>query len=149
MKASTALALLVIFFFPMQQLYAKPNGKEESVMNTKIRIVFGDQEAIIKMLDNPASRDFMSLLPLTLEFSDYAKSEKIAHLPRRLNTKNSPTPPEASGDFTYYAPWGNLAVFYQGFGSDEHLYVLGCILSGKEALATTNKNFTARIEKID
>ena len=149
MKICTALALLVILFFPAQQLYANPNAKEKSVMDSKIRIIFGNQEVIVKMLNNPASRDFMSLLPLTLEFSDYAKAEKIAHLPRRLNTKNTPTPPEASGDFTYYAPWGNLAVFYQGFGSDEHLYVLGCILSGKETLAAINSNFTARIEKID
>ncbi len=118
-------------------------------MHTAIRLVVGSQEVIIDMLDNPASRAFLALLPLTLEFSDYANIEKIATLPRKLNTQGSPTAQQASGDFTYYAPWGNLAVFYRGSGSDGQLYVLGRIRSGKEQLAAMHRNFTARIEKIE
>ncbi len=116
---------------------------------TKIRIVFNDQEAVVAMFDNPASRDFLSLLPLTAEFSDFAGAEKIASLPRRLETRNSPVPHDATGDFTYYAPWGNLAVFYKGFGRDSNLYVLGRIESGKEKLARMRTSFTARIERLD
>jgi hypothetical protein len=50
-------------------------------------------------------------LSLTLE--DYAATEKVATLERRLTTAGAPagTPP-AVGDFSYYAPWGNLAIFY-------------------------------------
>lgn len=149
MKAAAALVLAMISLFPLHGMCAGPGGKEGGVMDATIRIVSGSREVIVTMLDNPASRDFMSLLPLTLEFSDYAKTEKIAYLPRKLSTKGSPTAREAAGDFTYYAPWGNLAVFYQGAGSDGQLYVLGRIKSGKEKLAGMESGFTATIERVE
>lgn len=123
-----------------------PSGKAESL---KIRLVFQQQEVLVDMFDTPASRDFLSLLPLTLEFSDYVGTEKIATLPRRLNTKGALAPHEATGDFTYYAPWGNLAVFYKGFGRDKNLAVLGRIQSGKETLAAQSRPFTAKIEQVE
>ena len=122
------------------------HGKVET---SKIRMTFDQHEVIVEMFDTPASRDFLLLLPLTLEFSDYAGVEKIAYLPQRLNINGTPTPPVATGDFTYYAPWGNLAVFYKGFGRDSQLLILGRIESGKEKLAAISRNFTARIEEIE
>ena len=38
------------------------------------------------------------------------------------------------GDITYYAPWGNLAIFYKDFGYSRGLVILGKIDSGLEAL---------------
>jgi hypothetical protein len=38
------------------------------------------------------------------------------------------------GDITYYAPWGNLAVFYKDFGYSQGLVKLGRIDSGVETL---------------
>lgn len=149
MKAAAVFVLAMVSLFPVRGLCAEAGGKEGGVTAATIRIVFGSREAIVDMLDNPASRDFMSLLPLTLEFSDYAKTEKIASLPRKLSTKGSPTAREAAGDFTYYAPWGNLAVFYHGSGSDGQLYVLGRIRSGKEKLAGMESGFTAVIERVE
>lgn len=116
---------------------------------SKIRMMFNNQEVILSIYDSPASRDFLALLPLTMEFKDFARTEKIAYLPRKLDTADSPTPREAMGDFTYYAPWGNLAVFYKGFGTDGQLFVLGRIESGKEKLAVMGDTFTARLEKIE
>jgi hypothetical protein len=142
MKIASVLALMVILLLPC-------GVRADSHGAGKIRIVFEQQEAVVEIFASPAGRDFMSLLPLTLDFKDYAGVEKIANLPRRLVTDGSPSPREMTGDFTYYAPWGNLAVFYQGFGSDGQLIVLGRIMSGKDALARMTKGFTARIEKIE
>jgi hypothetical protein len=104
------------------------DAKRNATLPFEVRIAFGSQEAIVAMFDNPTSRDFVTLLPLTTEFSDFARAEKIASLPRRLDIQNTPTARETSGsDFTYYAPWGNLAIFYKGFGADGQLYVLGRI----------------------
>jgi hypothetical protein len=136
---------MVIMLFPC---WAYADSYDAGNME-KIRVVFEQQEAIVEIFASPASKDFMSLLPLTLEFKDYIGVEKVASLPRRLATNGSPSPREATGDFTYYAPWGNLAVFYKGFGSDSQLIVLGKIQSGKDALARMTKSFTARIEKIE
>ena len=61
-----------------------------------------------------SARDLAALLPLRVVFTDYAATEKIADLPRALTVQGTPcacTP--LAGDICYYAPWGNLAVFYQ------------------------------------
>jgi hypothetical protein len=55
----------------------------------------------------------------------------------------------AVGDITYYAPWGNLAIFYQGSGYANGLVKLGSIESGVEALANQQGSFTATIDRAD
>jgi hypothetical protein len=76
--------------------------------------------------DTEAARDFVSLLPLTLTFEDYAATEKVGDLPRKLSTAGAPAGTAASpGDIAHYAPWGNLAVFYRSFGYSTGLVRLG------------------------
>jgi len=48
------------------------------------------------------------------------------------------------GDITYYAPWGNLAIFYRDFDYSRGLVRLGRIDSGIEALAATSGEVTVR-----
>lgn len=78
--------------------------------------------------DTPTARDFVALLPLTLTLTDYAATEKISELPRKLSTAGAPRGTSAkAGDIAYYAPWGNLAVFYRGSGYATGLVKLGTI----------------------
>lgn len=77
---------------------------------------------------NPTGKDFAALLPLTLELSDYNATEKIAQLPGKLSTAGAPdgfTP--TVGDIAFYAPWGNLAIFYKDFAYSHGLVKLGKI----------------------
>lgn len=93
-----------------------------------IQLTMNGQVLSATLEDSAAGRDFLSLLPLTLDLEDYASTEKIAQLPRKLSTAGAPagiTP--AIGDITYYAPWGNLAIFYKGFGHANGLVKLGRI----------------------
>jgi hypothetical protein len=78
--------------------------------------------------DNATSRDFASLLPLTLTLDDYNDREKISDLPKKLSTQGAPEglAPRA-GDIAYYAPWGNQAIFYRDFGHSRGLVKLGAI----------------------
>lgn len=72
----------------------------------------GDFEAVLH--DNAAARDFAKLLPLRLTVRDYARTELIADLPQKLSREGAPDGFDPSvGDITYYAPWGNLAIFYR------------------------------------
>jgi hypothetical protein len=101
----------------------------------KIRIIVGDRTITATLDDNATSRDFASLLPMSLTLTDYAATEKISDLPRRLATTGSPAGTDpAVGDIAYYAPWGNLAVFYKDFGYSTGLVKLGSIDAGIEAL---------------
>jgi hypothetical protein len=94
----------------------------------KIRITIQGAPATATLEDTETARDFASLLPLTLTLEDYAATEKISDLPRTLSTKGAPAgTAAAAGDITYYAPWGNLALFYRPFRYSEGLVRLGKI----------------------
>jgi hypothetical protein len=109
-----------------------PCGAGENGM--KIRIGVGDKVFTATLIDSKTSRDFISLLPLTLTLKDYAGTEKVSDLPKRLSTEGAPSGSDPSiGDITYYAPWGNLAIFYRDFGYASGLVILGKIDSGIEA----------------
>lgn len=127
------------------QLYAcnadkniKPVNNLNNISNTdsmKLKITAGEKIITGILYDNSASRDFASLLPLELDLQDYNSTEKISDLPKKLSTKDAPAGFDPSvGDITYYAPWGNLAVFYKDFSYSNGLISLGKITSGIEAL---------------
>lgn len=91
--------------------------------------------ATAELDDNASAGEFAALLPLDVELADYAATEKIADLPRALTTKGAPaayTP--AAGDISYYAPWGNLAIFYKDGQLSQGLVRLGRIHTGLDAL---------------
>jgi len=113
-------------------LYHAPCGAENSSM--KIRLKVGDKVLTATLIDSKTTQDFVSLLPLTLTLEDYAGTEKISNLPKKLSTEDAPSGSDPSvGDITYYAPWGNMAIFYRDFGYSSGLVLLGKLDSGIEA----------------
>ncbi|HSO35904.1 MAG TPA: cyclophilin-like fold protein [Labilithrix sp.] len=113
----------------------------------KLRLITKDAVLMATLDDNAATRDFVSLLPLSLTLRDYAGTEKVSDLPRRLSTSGTPpgVDPER-GDLAYYAPWGNLAIFYRDFGYSSGLVKLGRIDSGIEKLANARGELAVRLE---
>lgn len=84
--------------------------------------------------DSSAAEAFAELLPLTLTFEDYASTEKIAYLPRKLSSSGAEGYKPKQGDITYYAPWGNLAIFYRDFGFAPGLVNMGRIEGSADQL---------------
>jgi hypothetical protein len=117
---------------------AKPSTESpnQSPSIMKIRLTIDGKAITATLIDNATARDFLSLLPLTLTLEDYAATEKISYLPRKLSTAGAPAgvDPEP-GDIAYYAPWGNLAIFYKDAGYARGLVKLGRLESGIEALS--------------
>src|SRR4051812_27643728 len=108
---------------------------DPEVKAMRIRIDVEGRPVMATLLDNETSRDFASLLPLTLTVKDYADTEKIGDLPRELTTAGAPPGCEPSaGDLAYYSPWGNLAMFLKDFEYSKGLVPLGSLDSGVEAL---------------
>lgn len=101
-----------------------PSTREPTMI--RIRLTTGGQTLHAHLDDTPVARDFAALLPLDLALSDFNATEKIANLPRSLDTSHASMryAPKA-GDITYYAPWGNLAVFYKPFQASQGLGRLG------------------------
>jgi hypothetical protein len=108
-------------------------GQEANSM--KIRVTVGGKVLQATLLDNATARDFLSLLPMTVTLEDYESTEKITYLSRKLSTADAPAGVDPDvGDITYYAPWGNLAIFYKDFGYAKGLVKLGSFDSGIETL---------------
>ncbi len=139
----------LLFFGSTSRSGEHGQGIEEMANPSKytIRMAFDNREAVAELHDHPATRDLVARLPLTLNFQDYVGKEKISYLDQNLAGDDSS--PIRTGDFAYYAPWGNLALFYQGNGNaGGGLVVLGTIESGKENLAAMQADFTMTLELI-
>lgn len=109
----------------------------------KIRFVFDDRTVEATLDDTPSTRDFVSQLPLTFDLEDYASTEKIAYLPRKLTTEGAPKGSSSSaGDIAYYAPWGNLVIFYKSFGYASGLIPLGKLDGGLERFTKGSSHVT-------
>ena len=128
-------ALAVILAGILVSVFSMVTISEAQGDSMKIRLKVGDTVLTATLIDSATTRDFISLLPLTLTLKDYAETEKISDLPKRLSTESAPSGSDPSvGDITYYAPWGNLAIFYRDFGYSSGLVILGKIDSGIKAL---------------
>ena len=119
--------------------------------NMQIVLSFENEKFIVDLEDNPATRDFVRLLPLELEFSDYVGKEKISPaLPKRLDTKglNGYTP--KIGDLFYFSPWGNLGIFYEIQPFHNGLVKFGTFKPQELAkIKAKNENFRIKIERIE
>ncbi|WOP15093.1 cyclophilin-like fold protein [Ottowia sp. SB7-C50] len=78
----------------------------------RLNIAIDDQPFAAALADSPAARAFAAQLPLFLTLQDYEGTEKIAALADRLPAEPGAAHTARPGDITYYAPWGNLALFY-------------------------------------
>ncbi|MDZ7865729.1 cyclophilin-like fold protein [Acidovorax sp.] len=94
-------------------------------------ILNGAVVATATLDDNASARDFALLLPLDLALEDYEATERIAGLPRSLATEGAPAAHRpVAGDLCFYAPWGNLAIFYKDGQLSDGLVRLGRLEPG-------------------
>ena len=109
---------------------------------TQLLLTFQGGEAVVALENNATTQDFLTMLPTTLSFEDYASTEKISYLERDLSTVDIPTSYDPQiGDVTLYAPWGNLAIFYGDTGSSPGLVPMGRVVSGLELLSAMDGEF--------
>lgn len=67
--------------------------------------------------------------------------------PRKLSIADAPKGADPSiGDICYYAPWGNVAIFYKDFGYANGLIKPATIDSGIENLANIKDDFEANFD---
>ncbi len=103
-----------------------------------------------RLRDNPTARDLIAQLPLTLDFRDFNGVEKIAKLPEPLTMKGVPKgdDPEPR-DIGYYAPSGNLVLYYDDVGYWKGIVRLGAFEGDVDLIRDQAGTFTASIELAD
>jgi hypothetical protein len=119
---------------------ASPATHEKATQMLALRIHAPDHQWTVRLKDSAATRDFLTLLPLKLDLTDYGDTEKVADLPRRLSQEGAPgsaTP--RLGDVAYYAPWGNLVIYRKDFHASSGLIILGHLEGGIDGLDRSGK----------
>ncbi len=114
-----------------------PQEGADQVVGTVVRFSRGSASVDVTIgEDNPAVRDFLSMLPLTLTVEEFVGREKISYLPRKLAHAGSPGSDPEDGDLIYYTPWGNLGFYYNtaGIGYTDQTIHLGTYQASLEQL---------------
>ena len=112
----------------------------------KIEIIVDGETLTATLNDSAAARDFAAQLPLEVQLKDYHGIEKVFDPPAKLSTAGAPSGYDPDvGDITFYAPWGNIAIFYKDFGYSSGLIPIGRI-DGDMALLSRPGPLPARIE---
>jgi hypothetical protein len=108
--------------------------------NTRISFSWEDKEIIVRMIDNAATENLLSRLPLSLKWEDYLSRQKTGVIPGGLNTGNAPVQSDCfAGDLRYFDPWDMLTFFYHDFGYSRDLTPLGTVESGVEYIELLDK----------
>lgn len=106
----------------------KSNHNTENNNHYTIKMSYKDSSLKGIISNNKLGKDFSKLLPVILEFEDYASAEKIASISGKLDYNDSDKnyDPEI-GDIAYYEPWNNIVIFYDDQPPASGLYYLGKI----------------------
>jgi hypothetical protein len=99
----------------------------ENIM--KIGLTVDGKAITATLIDSDTTRDFISVLPLTLMMNDLFKREKFGHLPRAISKEGKSTHAYAVGQLAYWPPRPDVAVLYRHDG--ERIPDPGIIIIGK------------------
>ena len=107
------------------------NSSEDKI-TMKINVKANGNTTVFELNNSPAARELYAQLPLSITVENYSSNEKIFYPPKKLNTTDTPLADAQAGTLAYYAPWGDVVMFYGSFGSAAGLYELGHAISGSE-----------------
>jgi hypothetical protein len=124
----------------------EPNASETKTA-MQISVNANGNKIIFELNNSPAARDLFAQLPLSIKVENYSNNEKIFYPPKKLNTADTPQADAQEGTLAYYAPWGNVVMFYGSFGSAVGLYELGHATSGSEYIPEMSGNID--VEKVN
>ena len=102
-----------------------------------LRLTVNGKTIMAKLIDSQTTRDFISLLPLSLTMNDLCRREKFANLPRALSNEGKCKHTYAVGEIAYWPPGPDVAIFYRHDNEnipDPGIIAIGKIRSGIEIL---------------
>lgn len=114
----------------------------------KISINSNGNTSVYELNNSSASKELYAQLPLNIKVENYSNDEKIFYPPNKLTTSNTSLAKNAkAGTLAYYAPWGDVVMFYKDFRSSSGLYELGKVLWGAEYIESMSGTIT--IDKME
>lgn len=124
--------------------YSQPgdSDRETHAAGVQLSVQWGENSVVYALNDSPAAQSLLDQLPLTMEVEDYSTNEKIFYPPRPLDTQDTPTAEGGVGTLAYYAPWGDVVMFYGEYNTNPALYELGQVVSGEELVSRMSGEIT-------
>ncbi len=121
------------------------SGGAEAAQARTIEVRSGETAVTYALEDNAAADALLAQLPLTIEIEDYSTNEKIFYPPQALDTAGAPAASSGAGVLAYYAPWGDVVLFYDGFSENASLFALGRAVSGVESIRDLTGTVTVAV----
>jgi hypothetical protein len=145
---SMILAVLLISIFSIATISEAQSMKKEGLKKSdsmKIRLRVKDQIITATLIDSKTTRDFISLLPLTLTMNDLFHREKYAHLPKAISAEGVRAHTFEVGEIAYWSPGPDVAIYYRQDG--ERIPAPGIIVIGKvdSGVETLNVNGSVKV----
>ncbi len=112
----------------------------------QINIQANGNKIVYELNSSQAAKELYEQLPLTITVEDYGNNEKIFYPPKKLHTTDTPLANAQFGTLAYYAPWGDVVMFYDSFGPASGLYELGNVISGGKHIK--NISGTIKIQRL-
>ena len=128
--------------FSQPQETTSSETEETDMESTQIAVTCGDVQVVYALNDSPAAQSLLSQLPLTVEVEDFSTNEKVFYPPQELDTANTPLAEGGAGTLAYYAPWGDVVLFYDSFSANSSLFELGEAVSGAENIGQMSGTIT-------
>lgn len=101
----------------------------------QIRVSANGQSIVFQLNDSSAAKSLYQQLPLSIDVENYGSNEKIFYPPEKLDTSDTPLLSRGdAGTLGYYAPWGDVVIYYESCGPASGLYVLGTVVSGADQI---------------
>ncbi|MEU5945828.1 cyclophilin-like fold protein [Micromonospora sp. NPDC047465] len=133
---------------PLSTTSTAPPSIDQDIVGTVVRFTVDSESVDVTIgVDSPATRDFLSMLPLTLTLEEFNGREKIADLPRALEYEGSPGSDPEDGHLIYFIPWGNIGFYYNtdGIGYSDQTLHLGTYNATLEELERLEGHATVEI----
>ena len=138
----TTVLTLATFIVFASQVNAQGDKNESNIAEVKtamkVRVMANSKTTVFELNNSQAARELYAQLPLNLKVENYSDNEIIFYPPKKLDTANTPQANAKVGTLAYYAPWGDVVMFYGDFGNATGLYELGHALSGIEYINEMN-----------
>lgn len=132
----------IVLFIVVTAVYGDKNTNSLKGKIMQISVNSNGQTTVFQLNNSEAAEELYAQLPLDIEVENYSNNEKIFYPPKKLTTSKTPAADAKTGTLAYYAPWGNVVMFYKDFGTANGLYELGYAVSGVEHI----KNMSGMIQ---
>lgn len=126
--------VVAIIFFILSFFITSSQANQGEKM--KISVTSKGNTTVFELNNSDASKELYEQLPLEIAVENFGNNEKIFYPPEKLSTNKTPMANAKNGTLAYYAPWGDVVMFYKDFGSTNDLYELGKVISGTEHISS-------------